>query len=121
MSPRILAIDDTEHLRTVIKLTLQFKKYDVSLACDGVEGLEAARAGQFDLILCDIEMPRMGGVEFVRQYRAAFGSATPIVMLTAEGDEKIAAARAAGANDAISKPFEPLHLFAAIDKHLNQK
>lgn len=121
MSPRILAIDDTEHLRTVIRLTLEFKKYEVSLACDGVEGLEAAHAGNFDLILCDIEMPRMGGVEFVRRYREEFGPATPIVMLTAEGDEKIKAALAAGATDAISKPFEPLHLFAAIDKHLKQK
>ncbi len=56
----------------------------------------------------------------MRQYRAEFGDATPIIMLTAEGDEKIKAARAAGASDAIAKPFEPLQLFAAIDKYLKQ-
>ncbi|MCE5228098.1 response regulator [bacterium] len=121
MSPRILAIDDTEHLRTVIRLTLEYKKYEVKLAADGVEGLEAARAGAFDLIICDIEMPRMGGVEFVTQYRAEFGPATPIIMLTAEGDEKIKAARAAGATDALAKPFEPMQLFAAIDRHLKER
>lgn len=120
MSPRILAIDDTDHMRDVLRLTLEFRQFEVKLAADGVEGLEAARAGNFDLILCDIEMPRMGGVEFVRQYRAEFGDATPIIMLTAEGDEKVAAARAAGASDAIAKPFEPLQLFAALDKHLSQ-
>lgn len=120
MSPRILAIDDTEHLRAVIRLTLEFKKYDVKLASDGVEALEAARAGRFDVILCDIEMPRMNGVEFVRNYRAEFGPDTPIIMLTAEGDEKVSAARAVGATDAIAKPFEPLQLFAAIDRHLKQ-
>ncbi len=56
MSPRILAIDDTEHLRDVLRLTLEFRQFEVKLAADGVEGLEAARAGRFDAILCDIEM-----------------------------------------------------------------
>lgn len=120
MSPRILAIDDTEHLRTVLRLTLEFKGHQVQLACDGAEALDAARKGPFDLIICDIEMPKVDGVSFVRQYRAEFGPAVPIIMLTAEGDEKIQQARAAGATDAVAKPFEPLHLYETVERHLSR-
>lgn len=118
MSPRILAIDDTEHLRTVIRLTLEFKGYEVQLAVDGEDGLDKARVGRFDLIICDIEMPRLDGIGFVRKFRAEFGDATPIVMLTAEGDDKITRAKAAGATDAINKPFEPLQLYDVVNRHL---
>ncbi len=114
MSARILAIDDSDHLREVLCLTLQFNGYAVQAAADGLDGLAAAHAEPFDLIICDIEMPRMDGIEFVRRYRLELGDQTPIIMLTAEGDELIQRARAAGANAVVTKPFEPMRLFAVI-------
>lgn len=119
MSGRILIIDDTEHLRAVLELTLKFKGHAVETAADGREGLERARAaGPFDLIFCDIEMPVMNGIEFVKRFRAEFGAETPILMLTAEGDELVAKALAAGATSYIAKPFEPIWLLGEIEKYL---
>lgn len=121
MAARILIIDDSEHLRVVLKLTLEFKGYEAHLAGDGREGLEAVtRQGPFDLIFCDIDMPVMNGLEFVRRYRAEVSSATPIIMLTAEGGELISGALAVGANAAVRKPFEPIQMLREIDKYLNE-
>jgi CheY-like chemotaxis protein len=120
MSPRILIIDDADHLRSVLKLTLEFKGYEVTDAGDGREALDAAHAQAFDLIFCDIEMPVMNGIEFVRHYRAEVSPATPIIMLTAEGNEPIGRALAAGATAVIHKPFEPISLLDEINRHLNE-
>jgi two-component system chemotaxis response regulator CheY len=120
MSARILVIDDSEHLNCILKLTLEFKGYEVFAAENGLEGLETVKIkGPFDLILCDIEMPVMNGVEFVRRYRTETGLATPIIMLTAEGTELISHALASGATAAILKPFEPIQLMNEIEKYLN--
>lgn len=119
MNARILVIDDSEHLQSVLKLTLEFKGYEVSVADNGREGLEAARAGAFDLIFCDIEMPVMNGVEFVRRFRAEVSPATPIIMLTAENAEVIGHALASGATAAVQKPFEPILLLEQIGKYLS--
>ena len=120
MSALILIIDDAEHLRAIMKMTLEFKGYTVHEAGDGREGLDAARAYSFDLIFCDIEMPVMNGIEFVRRFRAEVSLATPIVMLTAEGSGPIGHALSAGATAAVSKPFEPIRLLKEIERHLNQ-
>jgi two-component system, chemotaxis family, chemotaxis protein CheY len=118
MNRRILVIDDAEHLRAILKLTLEFGGYEVVDAGDGREGMAAAQAGPFDLIFCDIEMPAMNGIEFVRQYRRDISPSTPIIMLTAEGDELIRRAMEAGATGVIKKPFEPMVLLDLIGKHL---
>jgi two-component system chemotaxis response regulator CheY len=115
---RILVIDDAEHLRTVLELTLKFKGYEVVTAADGQAGLEAARAGAFDLVFCDIEMPVMNGIEFVKRYRAEVSRETPILMLTAEGSELVAQALAAGATSAFVKPFEPIRLLKEVEQRL---
>ena len=115
---RILVIDDAEHLRTVLQLTLQYQGYQVTTAADGQAGLEAARAGAFDLVFCDIEMPVMNGIEFVKRYRAEVSRETPILMLTAEGGELVNQALAAGATSALVKPFEPIRLLREIEQRL---
>jgi CheY-like chemotaxis protein len=121
-SRRILIIDDVEHLRTVLALTLRFKGYAVELAEDGRDGLERVRAaGPFDLIFCDIEMPVMNGIDFVRHYRAEYGPETPLVMLTAGDDAMIAQAMAAGATTHMIKPFEPIRLLEEVERHLRAK
>lgn len=118
MSGRILVIDDSEHLRTILKLTIEFGGYEVVLAENGAEGLDAVKKTPFDLIFCDIEMPVMNGVEFVRRYRAEVSPITPILMLTAEGTDLIRHALASGANNVIMKPFEPIRLMKEIGKFL---
>src|SRR5262245_25666357 len=107
MSSKILVIDDSEHLRAVIQMTLAFQGHNVSTAADGAEGLRMASEGSYDLIFSDIEMPVMDGIEFVRRFREAHGAATPILVLTAEEGEVLRAAQAAGATEVIVKPFEP--------------
>lgn len=120
MSAKILIIDDSEQLRSIFKLTLEFKGYSVTTANDGREGLAAAKAQAFDLIFCDIEMPVMNGLEFVRAWRKQGGDTPPIIMLTAEGNDVISMALAAGADGAISKPFEPIHLLNEIERRLSR-
>jgi two-component system, chemotaxis family, chemotaxis protein CheY len=115
---RILVIDDAEHLRTVLELTLKFKGYEVVTAANGQEGLEAARAGAFDLVFCDIEMPVMNGIEFVKRFRSEVSRETPVLMLTAEGSELINQALAAGATSAFIKPFEPIRLLKEVEQRL---
>lgn len=117
MSTRILIIEDAEHLRTVLKITLEFKGYDVYVAANGQEGLEAAKESSFDLIFCDIEMPVMDGLEFLTRYRAEIDAETPIVMLTAEDRELIEQALQRGATAALCKPFEPIKLLEEIQKY----
>jgi two-component system chemotaxis response regulator CheY len=118
MSARILVIDDADHIRTVMQLTLKFQGYEVTTANDGQEGLTAAAAAPFDLIFCDIEMPVMNGVEFVRRFRAEVSPATPIILLTAERGELIKQAMALGATATIDKPFEPIILLQKIERYL---
>lgn len=118
MSPRILIIDDSEHLRTMLAVTLKFKSYQVTDAENGLAGLQAALAGTFDLILCDIDMPVMNGLEFVRRFRAEVSPATPILMLTAEDSDLTVRAISAGATAVLCKPFEPIGLLREIERHL---
>jgi two-component system chemotaxis response regulator CheY len=120
MAGRILIIDDALHLRQMLKITLEYKGYTVAEAENGLEGLKAAQGQPFDLILCDIEMPVMNGVEFVRRFRDELGSATPIVMLTAEGGDLMKRALAAGATASLTKPFEPIALLSEIEKYVGQ-
>jgi CheY-like chemotaxis protein len=125
MSARILVIDDSEHLRQVIQMTLAFKGHRVTSAGDGAEALqrvgEAQSEGGFDLIYCDIEMEGMDGIEFVRQYRAKYGTETPIVMLTAEEGPVLRKAIEAGATDVVIKPFEPIRLLEEVERYLGNK
>ena len=118
MSARILIIDDADHLREVLKMTLEFKSHEVTMATNGQEGMSAAREGKFDLIFCDIDMPVMNGLDFVRNFREELGDTTPIVMLTAEDQTAIKTALASGANSALIKPFDPMTLLSEVDKYL---
>jgi CheY-like chemotaxis protein len=86
---------------------------------DGIEAVEAARGGRFDLILMDIKMPVMDGLEATQHIRAADGPAAglPIVALTANADTRDAAAYiAAGMDAVVEKPIKPAALFAAMLK-----
>jgi two-component system chemotaxis response regulator CheY len=118
MSKTILIVDDSSSLRTVVNLALKRAGYEVVEAVDGEDGLTKLDGRKINLIVCDVNMPRMNGIEFVTRVkqhpRYKF---TPVIMLTTEGqDAKKEQGRAAGAKAWIVKPFNPPVLLDAISK-----
>jgi two-component system chemotaxis response regulator CheY len=116
MSKLILTVDDSPSMRMLLKASLSAKGFAVEVAEDGVEGLE--RLGQLnpDLLITDINMPRMDGFELIAQVRAQDAySALPILVLSTEfSAEKKSRARDAGATGWITKPFDAEKLDTAI-------
>jgi two-component system chemotaxis response regulator CheY len=81
---------------------------DFKEAGDGVEGMQAIAAGEFDLILSDVNMPNMNGLDFVKAVAEKFGTPPPIVMITSEGSvEIVREAMRRGATGYLRKPFTP--------------
>jgi two-component system chemotaxis response regulator CheY len=118
MPKTILAVDDSTSIRQMVAFTLKTSGYDVVEAVDGIDGLTKAKAGSFDLVLTDYNMPRMDGLELVRSLRAlARYASTPILILTTESsDEMKAQGRAAGATGWLVKPFDPQKLVEVVKK-----
>jgi two-component system, chemotaxis family, chemotaxis protein CheY len=116
----ILAVDDCASMRQMVRLTLEAAGYKVIQAVDGVEALKLAKAGVADLVLTDINMPRMDGITLVRELRSlASYKFTPMLVLTTESaaDTK-QRGRLAGATGWIVKPFNPDQLLATIARVL---
>ncbi len=116
MSKTVLTVDDSRTMRDMLLLALQDAGYTVIQAVDGVDGLETLAAKGADVVITDINMPRMDGFGFIEGMRAdPRHRTTPVLVLTTESDaEKKARARAAGATGWIVKPFDPAKLVDAV-------
>ncbi len=113
---RLLVVDDEAGLRQSLQLILADEGHAVTLASDGAAGLERALAGSFDAILCDVRMPALDGLGFLRAYRAAGGTAL-VIMMSAYGTEDAALeAMKQGAYDYISKPFRADEVLLVLRK-----
>jgi two-component system, chemotaxis family, chemotaxis protein CheY len=116
----ILAVDDSASMRQMVTFTLKGAGYDVQEACDGSEALSIAKTKKFDLVLSDVNMPVMDGIELVGELRKLGDyKFVPVLMLTTEsaGDKKMAGKKA-GATGWIVKPFNPDQLLNTIKKVL---
>ena len=112
----LLVIDDEENMRHVLKSMLTKEGYEVSLAADGREGLQRLAEQHFDFILCDIKMPRMDGIEFLKNLQSTHNPAT-IITMSAYGTIDLAIETMhLGAYDYISKPFKPAEIILTLKK-----
>jgi two-component system, chemotaxis family, chemotaxis protein CheY len=115
---RILSVDDSSSVRQMVSFTLRKTGYEVSEAVDGKDGLTKAGGDKFDLIITDLNMPNMDGIQMITAIRKLPGySFVPILMLTTESQaEKKDAGRKAGATGWIVKPFDADQLTAVVQK-----
>ena len=120
MAERILLVEDEEKLARMVELELNYEGYQVEKAFDGRKGLELALGGGFDLVLLDIMLPQLSGMEVLRRLRRE--SQVPVIMLTARDSvvDKVAGLDS-GADDYITKPFAIEELLARIRAALRNK
>jgi two-component system chemotaxis response regulator CheY len=115
---QVLTVDDSASVRQMVGFTLRKAGYEVVEAADGRQGLEKARAQKFELVITDLNMPLMDGIQMIAGMRQLPGySFTPILMLTTESQpEKKDAGRKAGATGWIVKPFQAEQLIGVVQK-----
>jgi DNA-binding response OmpR family regulator len=117
---RILLVEDEPTIRTAVRDALRSKGYDVDDTIDGAEGLRRARAGGYDLIVLDIMLPGMDGLEVCKALRRD-GNRTPLILLTARGgeDDRVRGLQV-GADDYVAKPFSVKELLARVAAQLRR-
>ena len=113
---QVLIVDDEPGLRQSLGLLLTDAGYAVTAEQDGRRALERAVGMVFDIILCDVRMPQMDGLTFLRQYRQRGGSALVIVMSAYSGEDAAIAAMKEGAYDYLPKPFRPDEVVLTLRK-----
>ena len=110
---RILVVDDEPQITRVLRRSLATRGYEVQVAADGEEALDLFRHWVPDLVITDLSMPHIGGLELCRRLRAI--SPVPIIVLSVKGEEWIKVeALDAGADDYVTKPFGMAELFARV-------
>ncbi|MBW3580849.1 MAG: response regulator [Actinobacteria bacterium] len=122
-APRVLVVDDDPVILKLLQVNFEMEGFDVLTAADGVDGLRAARDERPDVVVSDVMMPGMNGLELV----AALGADDltgniPVMLLSARAQATdVAAGYDAGAQDYVTKPFEPLELVDRVHKLLRSR
>ncbi|NCB09011.1 MAG: sigma-54-dependent Fis family transcriptional regulator, partial [Bacteroidia bacterium] len=118
--PRILVIDDERSIRNTLKDILEYEKYEVDLAEDGNKGIELVRNAEYDIVLCDIKMPGMDGIEVLGHLTGLFPD-LPVVMISGHGNIDTAVESIKkGAFDYIEKPLDLNRLLITIRNALDK-
>ena len=117
---RILVVEDDPAMSVALRDGFEFEGHSVEMAADGDEGLRLATRGNHDLIVLDVMLPKLSGLDVCKQLRAN-GQSTPIIMLTARGQEidKIVGLKL-GADDYVTKPFSFVELTARVEAVLRR-
>ena len=121
MSKNILIVDDASAIRKVVALALNEAGYNVHEAVDGLDALDKLKSTNVDLMICDVNMPKMDGIEFLDKIKndEEYSSYRfpPIIMLTTEaGSDMKAKGKELGAKAWLVKPFKPEELIGAVGK-----
>ncbi len=116
----VLIVDDSASMRQMVSFTLKGAGYEVEEAADGVEAVKKAKAGSFNVVITDVNMPNMDGITLIKELRGlANYKFTPLLLLTTESaPEKKAAGKEAGATGWMVKPFNPEQLLTTVKKVL---
>ncbi|QRK07275.1 sigma-54-dependent Fis family transcriptional regulator [Archangium violaceum] len=117
----VLVVDDEEQVRTFLAELLSSSGYQVRCASSGSQALEMLSGGSFDVVLLDVMMPEMSGLEVLRRYRASGGGAPVIVLSALSGAEDAMRAMKLGASDYLSKPFSNDELEDAMSRALGSR
>ncbi len=121
MADRILLVEDEKDLAMIIADTLSARDYEVSVASDGIEGLEKFRTHIPDMVIADVMMPRLDGFGMARKIRE-LSPDVPVLFLTAKsGIEDVERGFEVGANDYLRKPFELRELIVRIKALLRRR
>ena len=122
MTAKILTVDDSASIRLTTRVTLSNAGYIVTEAVDGLDGLSKLQAGEYDLVITDLNMPNMDGLAMIRELRKLPAhTGVPVIFLTTESDGEIKAqAKAAGATGWLTKPFDPESLVKIAKKVLGK-
>jgi two-component system chemotaxis response regulator CheY len=117
---KILAVDDSQTIRKLIKFILRMKHHEVILAKDGLEAYSYFQEQNFNLLITDLNMPKMNGVELIKKVRMSDeNNKIPIILISTESDEKdFKMCYDAGANSYIEKPFKPGKLLDEVEKYI---
>ena len=120
MLATVLVVDDDPVIQRLLKVNFEMEGYDVLVAKDGVDGLEMARAEHPDIVVLDIMMPRMSGLDVVKALKADPDTASiPVMLLSAKAQEAdLRAGDDSGADDYLTKPFDPLQLLPRVEQLL---
>ena len=120
MSKTVLVVDDSAAIRKALEISLKREGYQVREASDGMEALEALKGDPVHLVICDVNMPRMDGLTFVKTLRSdPDRKFLPVMMLTTENQkEKMEEGKAMGVRAWLVKPFEASALLSAVSRLL---